>query len=439
MKCIHCGAEWTTGKDITVLGKCPFCGKTLTVTIEDGKELSMNNILRHMVEVYGTDILSYEKKCIAIFKDIAPELKNEHKILSAALSSGVGDFFTSCPENEREANIKKAIHSIDYLSNDAKSLVVSSLVDAMGWDEKLIQRCFQEEKDDPNESHFSNNLIKNTITTPSENSYQSMNSTTINNSTAPGVSSQSTNNTTANQSFFYKKGVVITASIVAILFGIYMLFGSGKDTSSGSVQSKQITSAVKSNNNVQDNKPMTSSVISNNNTQKKDAKSPIKDVIKEARIRHGLLSPNQNTSNININKYNAKSVLGNPINYCYDSNYILVYEGPGKVEYLIRDTLEYKKNTSGTIVEIEVDTADIEDPKIEKPILIGIGGCRFYFNEGTGVAGTNFGKITTFDSLGNDPSLAYLPQSAAIAYYLATGKKWPKFRYGDDFYSRANL
>jgi transposase-like protein len=30
MKCKHCGSEWTIGKSVTTIDKCPFCGKPLT-------------------------------------------------------------------------------------------------------------------------------------------------------------------------------------------------------------------------------------------------------------------------------------------------------------------------------------------------------------------------------------------------------------------------
>ena len=155
---MHCGAEWTEGKSISVQEKCPFCGKTLMVTFSDSEELSMARVLRQMVEIYGVDIISNQNKCISIFKDIAPELRNEQKILSVALTSGVGEYFTTCSVDERESNIKKAIHSMDYLSNDAKSLVVSSLVDALGWDPEIAKRNLQLQFEDEKERyHFSEN------------------------------------------------------------------------------------------------------------------------------------------------------------------------------------------------------------------------------------------------------------------------------------------
>ena len=176
-----------------------------------------------------------------------------------------------------------------------------------------------------------------------------------------------------------------------------------------------------------------------NNIQSVTEVVAVKDVIKEARQRNGLINKTKQDTNYERKaKHSAKSSSGNPIYFCGDPNYILIYEQlreiPNKVEYVIRDSVEYKR--SGNTVEIKLQTADIEDPKIEDPILIGIGGNRFIFNEDTGLAGLNFGKVSEFDYYERDPSLAYIPRSAALAYYIATGKKWPKFRYGNDFYSR---
>lgn len=440
MKCMHCGAEWTAGQSITALEKCPFCGKSLTVMIADVKELSMARVLRQVVDIYGINILADQKRCISLFKDIAPELKNEYKVLSAALSSGVGEFFISCPENERESNIKKAIHSMNYLSNDAKSLVVSSFVDALGWDEEIAKRSLQQEiEKNQNDISFQENQINSSASAiPPVNSNQSANSINGITNAIPPIGSQAANTNAVGNGFsLNKKWAAIAVSVIAVIVFGYLFLNTGSKDSGSSVQSKQVASVAKSNNTTQENKQMNSVIKPNITSPQKSVKSSSKDVIKEARIRNGLLSPTQDTSNVNINKYSARSALGNPINYCSDSNYILVFEGSGKVQYLIRDTLEYKKNNSGTIVEIAVDTAHIENPKIEKPILIGIGGYRFYFNEVTGVAGTNYDKVIPFESYTGD--LEYIPRSAAISYYLVTGKKWPKFRYENDFYSRANL
>ena len=440
---MHCGAEWTEGKSISVQEKCPFCGKTLMVTFSDSEELSMARVLRQMVEIYGVDIISNQNKCISIFKDIAPELRNEQKILSVALTSGVGEYFTTCPVDERESNIKKAVHSMNYLSNDAKSLVVSSLAGALGWDTEIAERSLQQAiKDSQNNDQSlvkENCNIGMTSATPNQTNVSTNN---INAVSAGGTKATNTNNTATvvgKGISFNRKWAVVAASVLVVLFGGYSMFSSGKDTSVTPVQNKQVISEVNANN-VKGNRPTTSQDKSNNSIQGNAVKSPVRDVIKESRNRGGWISPaERDKNNSNVAKYNAKTALGNPINFCADPNYILVYEGSGKVQYLIRDTLEFTKNSSGTIVEIEFDTADIENPNNAKPHLIGIGGRKVYFNEETGLAGTNFGKVTPFEYYTREKDMEYLPQSAAMAYFLVTGKKWTKFRYGNDFYSRSKL
>ena len=53
-------------------------------------------------------------------------MKDEQKILKIALDSGIANYFISCPINERESNIKKALYAIDYLNDKAKELIIET-------------------------------------------------------------------------------------------------------------------------------------------------------------------------------------------------------------------------------------------------------------------------------------------------------------------------
>ena len=104
--------------------------------------LTLATVLKQIIERFGTDILLDQRKCISVFKDIAPQLKKEQKVLKAALDSGIAVYFVSCPVNEREGNINKALYAIDYLNDDAKELIISSFVEALDWDKELVAKCF---------------------------------------------------------------------------------------------------------------------------------------------------------------------------------------------------------------------------------------------------------------------------------------------------------
>ena len=132
MKCQHCGSEWKTGKCVTTIDKCPFCGKPLTVEKPE-KKMTLAVVLHQLIEDYGIEIISNQKKCISVFKDIAPQLKDEQKILNLALSLGVAEHFMSCKGKDYNDNIQKAKIAMDFLNDEAKELVVAAFVEALGW------------------------------------------------------------------------------------------------------------------------------------------------------------------------------------------------------------------------------------------------------------------------------------------------------------------
>lgn len=256
MKCKHCGAEWRLKGNATDVEKCPFCGEVLTALAADGKKVTMSSVLHQMVELYGDNIFADERKCISIFKDIAPELKNEQKILNMALSSGIGEYFVACSENEQESSIKKAIYSMDYLSYDAKSLIISSFVNALGWDEDLAKSCFEQQVDlDDNEETQPNLSIENSynsvLQTPKStvfsNQVNNANKTLTNAGNSPNPSVIPPNNTVSLPSTkFSLKKIIVGVAILVVVFGGYLLFDSGKSKVGNNSQESYVSSAVDS-------------------------------------------------------------------------------------------------------------------------------------------------------------------------------------------------
>ena len=79
MKCSKCGAEWTTGNVQSQLSACPFCGASLVATVSVGEDLTMPEVMARIVEHFGEEILSQEKRCLAVFKDFAPKMERSRK------------------------------------------------------------------------------------------------------------------------------------------------------------------------------------------------------------------------------------------------------------------------------------------------------------------------------------------------------------------------
>ena len=164
MKCKHCGSEWTIGKSVTTIDKCPFCGKPLT-TIKTENIMTMASVLHQLINNHGIEVISDQKKCIAMFKDIGPKLKEEQKLLDIALRLGVGEFFISCSESERDDNIKKAKIAMAYLSDEAKELIIKSFVEALGWNKLETRKDFANSERDQKSKNVSGvATVMNSIT-----------------------------------------------------------------------------------------------------------------------------------------------------------------------------------------------------------------------------------------------------------------------------------
>ncbi len=134
MKCSKCQAEWTPGSSKSQLSTCPFCGASLISTVAMDENQTMTSVMVQIVEHFGEDILSQESKCLAAFKDFAPKLEKEQKILKIAYGEGVYNFFLGCPVAERESHMQKARQAISVLlSDEASLLVVNSFANALGW------------------------------------------------------------------------------------------------------------------------------------------------------------------------------------------------------------------------------------------------------------------------------------------------------------------
>lgn len=149
MKCNKCNAEWTPGKASISIDNCPFCGASLSDEAKT-KEVTLDSALKQLIEDFGISILQNPKKCIAIFRDTAPQLRNEQKILEVAMNFGVGSFFINCPVEDRKKNVNRAMQALEFLNNESKKLVITAFVKALDWEDVLLQDfvTIEERKDE---------------------------------------------------------------------------------------------------------------------------------------------------------------------------------------------------------------------------------------------------------------------------------------------------
>ena len=139
-------------------------------------------------------------------------------------------------------------------------------------------------------------------------------------------------------------------------------------------------------------------------------------------------------------RYNLKSGPY-PVFLNGDPNYILVDAHMGGAWYLIRNSVQRKKSPKGpnewdiSCVVVSVGNADKENKTIGQS-----QNYAFRFIEQHRIAGVmNDYGLRDFNYNGPRSETMVINGTAAMAYYIAMGKKWPQFEYGNDFYSRADL
>ena len=82
MKCQHCQAEWTVSQERSrSLTSCPFCGAALVSPPRAGFA-TMEEALREIASRFGLAALRDDRKLMALFSDLSPQLKRERLLLS---------------------------------------------------------------------------------------------------------------------------------------------------------------------------------------------------------------------------------------------------------------------------------------------------------------------------------------------------------------------
>ena len=109
MKCPNCSAEWYLSEKIhTHLRTCPFCGTSLQCS-HDKVLSTMDDVLCEIIRRFGTDILRDGRKTVAVFSDLAPQLRKERLLLTYLIQ------FDGNQKLLEVKNLEKSMQRASYL------------------------------------------------------------------------------------------------------------------------------------------------------------------------------------------------------------------------------------------------------------------------------------------------------------------------------------
>ena len=141
-------------------------------------------------------------------------------------------------------------------------------------------------------------------------------------------------------------------------------------------------------------------------------------------------------------KYNIKSGPY-PVFLNGDPNYILVDAHMGGAWYLIRNSVQREESRKGPNEwDISCDVVSVGDADKRNTTIGKSHHYVFRFSEhaqyrNAGVM-SNYG-VRNFNYNGPRSETMVINGAGAMAYYIATGKKWPEFGFSNDVYSPADL
>lgn len=118
-KCRSCGSVWTAIVDVAA---CPFCGKPLKPV--DKTDSTFSKLLLEIKNEFGVQVFKNPPKVKSILKDKAPELKQDIKLFSIALDSGLySDAPTQTGRQDYYTVLQKNRHILtdSFFLNEASS------------------------------------------------------------------------------------------------------------------------------------------------------------------------------------------------------------------------------------------------------------------------------------------------------------------------------
>ena len=110
----------------------------------------------------------------------------------------------------------------------------------------------------------------------------------------------------------------------------------------------------------------------------------------------------------------------------------------GGAWYIIRNSVKCEEQNNGKTIYATI--ASVGEAEKGNTKIGSQKTYRFYFDEKNGHAGTASDQAIIYFKYDGPRSVTMVKNGAgAMAYYIATGKKWSKFGLGKDFYSPADL
>lgn len=136
MKCNYCGSEWTVNPGLSMsITNCPFCGKSLTP--EKKKLETVEDVLVEINKLFGVSVLTDERKLVAYFSDLAPQLSKQRRILGYFVECGGPRKLASvmqASENEQTTCIKQIVKEMKdemFIEESASQMICDSFLFAI--------------------------------------------------------------------------------------------------------------------------------------------------------------------------------------------------------------------------------------------------------------------------------------------------------------------
>lgn len=118
MKCLQCGASWTSNAGQTIM-QCPFCGASLkTPTTYD----TIIDALTQILDRFGKDIYTDGRRLHGLLSDLVPSLSKERNMLKTAITAGVPCEVLNINtlHLDREKTIRKCYSMVESLGMEEK-------------------------------------------------------------------------------------------------------------------------------------------------------------------------------------------------------------------------------------------------------------------------------------------------------------------------------
>lgn len=140
MKCPSCEAEWQSGKSLSVIESCPFCGASL-VKKETKETECIEDVLYSLIEKHGKNLYKKENasKLKSFLSDFAGKFPKERKVLNVVIDEGIQEKLLNIDNGTNDEKhyvivscCQRLTEDIGFSENRAKE-VVNILATGLGW------------------------------------------------------------------------------------------------------------------------------------------------------------------------------------------------------------------------------------------------------------------------------------------------------------------